>query len=211
VKRLAILGASGHGKVVADAALESGWDDVVFFDDRWPSIEAVGDWIIVGDSRALLAALELTDGVIVGIGDCKVRHEKHSLLAGRGARIPVVKHPAAWVSSRSRVGAGSVIMAGAVVNIDAALGDACIVNTGSTIDHDCTVGRSVHVAPGAHLSGRVSVGDRSWIGVGACVRQGIRIGADAVIGAGAVVIKDVDDGTTVVGVPARPVHRRDDL
>lgn len=210
MRTLAILGASGHGKVVADAALECGWADVLFFDDRWPGMKAVGEWTVVGDTTALLSQLASLQGVVVAIGDCTVRDEKHSVLASRGAAMPVIVHPRASVSSRSRIGAGSVVMAGAVINVGAVLGEACIVNTGCTIDHDCTLGRAVHVAPGAHLSGNVTIGDRSWIGVGACAIQGVRIGADVVIGAGAAAVGDIPDGLTVVGVPARPLVPRKD-
>ncbi len=204
MKRLAILGASGHGKVVADAALASGWGEVVFFDDRWPSLQSVGEWPVVGDTSRILEQAPDTDGVIVGIGDCQARATKHALLSDANAPIVVIVHPMAWVSPRCRIGAGSVVMAGAVVNVGATLGEACIINTGATVDHDCNLGFAVHVAPGANVSGQVAVGDRSWIGVGACVRQGIRVGAGVMVGAGSVVVADVEDGLTVFGCPARP-------
>lgn len=201
---LAILGASGHGKVVADIALESDWPEVVFFDDAWPGKIACGEWRVVGDSAALMTAFGSYQGVIVAIGNCSHRATKHAALRDLRAPLTSIVHPRAWVSSRAELGVGSVLMAQAVVNIGARIGEACIVNTGATVDHDCELGFAVHVAPGAHLSGNVTVGDRAWIGVGACVRQGTRIGAGATVGAGAVVIGEVPDAAVVFGVPARP-------
>jgi len=82
-----------------------------------------------------------------------------------------------------------------------------ILNTLSSVDHDCQLGDFVHISPGAHIAGEVQIGDGSWIGIGASVIEGIKIGRNCIIGAGAAVIADVPDGVTVVGVPAKPIHR----
>lgn len=203
--RLALFGASGHGKVVADTALEAGWLSVVFFDDAWPQREQNGHWPVVGDMAALLRQQHEFDAVLVAIGNCQVRWQKQQSVREAGIRLATIVHPRAAVSRFARLGEGTVIMAGAVVNADASIGDACIVNTGATVDHDCVLEHGVHISPGAHLSGGVSVGAQGWIGVGAAVRQGIAIGAGVMVGAGAVVVKPLPDGVTVVGNPAR-VH-----
>ena len=202
--KLAILGASGHGRVVADAALESGWAEIQFFDDRFPDAETGENWPISGTAATMSERVAEFDGVIVAVGNNQTRLKLHRNLTAGGAPMVSIIHPRAWASSRSSVGAGSMIAAGAVVNVGAALGEACIVNTGATVDHDCRLAAGVHIAPGAHLSGDVEVGEGSWIGVGASVRQGIRIGAGTMVGAGAVVVSDSADGVTVVGNPARP-------
>lgn len=202
MKRLALLGASGHGKVVADAAQASGWDMVVFFDDAWPLRKQNGHWPIAGDSNELLARLKDFDGVLVTIGDCAVRWDKYRVLQAAGASFATVVHPSAVVSRHAMLGLGTVVMAGAIVNIDAIIGHACIINTGATVDHDCRLGDAVHICPGAHLSGGVQVGNGSWVGVGAAVKQCIVIGERVMVGAGAVVVQAVAEGLTVVGNPA---------
>ncbi|MEE1922834.1 acetyltransferase [Pseudomonas sp. 148P] len=203
MRRLAILGASGHGKVIADIAECCGWQDLVFFDDAWPCRSANGCWQINGNTESLLSTLDQFDGVIVGIGNNKIRQEKQQMLMAHGARMVSLVHPQAIISSHSTLGVGSVIMAGAVLNVDAVIGCGVVLNTACSVDHDCLLGDFVHVSPGAHLAGGVHVGQLSWIGIGASVRQSVKIGVATMVGAGAVVVNNVVDGLTVVGVPAR--------
>lgn len=205
MKRLALLGASGHGRVVADAALLSGWGTVDFYDDAWPRLQATSRWKVLGSTDCLISRLNDYQGVVVSIGDCLVRFKKSEVLLKAGATMPVVVHPSAVIGAFTEIGAGTVILAGAVLNADAKVGPSCILNTGSIVDHDCQLSTAVHVCPGAVLSGGVAVGDCSWIGAGATVKQGVRIGAKTIIGAGAVVITPVVDGSTVVGNPAKPL------
>lgn len=202
-KPLAILGASGHGKVVADAALDQGWPSIVFYDDAWPDLSEVGRWRIEGDSVSLLGSLPHFDSVVVGIGRNSIRISKLDELEARQVTLATVLHPHAFVSRFAEVGAGSVVFAGAAINVDSCIGRGAIINTGATVDHDCVLGEGVHISPGAHLAGGVHIGDRSWVGIGAVVKQGVSIGKDVMIGAGAAVIDDIPDGITVMGVPAR--------
>lgn len=204
---LALLGAGGHGKVVADAALLAGWQNVIFFDDAWPHVQTNGHWPVVGDMAALLGLLHEFDGVFVSIGHCATRWQKQQALQTAGAKLATVVHPRACMSPYARLGVGTVVMAGAIVNVDAEVGAAGIVNTGASVDHDCVLAHGVHVCPGAHLSGNVTVGPCSWVGVGAAVRQGIQIGANVTVGAGAVVVRPIPDGMTVVGNPAAPLMK----
>jgi sugar O-acyltransferase (sialic acid O-acetyltransferase NeuD family) len=208
VKRLAILGAGGHGKVVADAALLAGWQSIIFFDDAWPEVSAIGPWTVEGSTSELLRDSAKFHGAVVAIGDNTVRLAKQHELLDAGIVLVTVVHPTAVVSPFAEVGEGSVIFAGAVLNPFARVGGACILNTGASVDHDCELADGVHVGPGAHLGGGVRVGKGTSIGIGAAVRRGIAIGAAVVVGAGAAVVHDISDGLTVVGVPARTLVRR---
>jgi len=208
MKKLAILGASGHGKVVAETASLCGWDSIVFFDDAWSSKVKNGHWSIVGDTDVLIRSLSEFEGVVVAIGSNRIRLDKHNMLEQAGATLVSIVHPSATISRFSNLGIGSVVFAHVVVNVDARIGKATILNTACTVDHDCTLGDAVHISPGAHLAGDVSVKHRAWFGIGACVKQGVCIGEDVVIGAGTVVIKDISDGLIVAGNPAKQLEKR---
>lgn len=205
MKALAILGASGHGKVVADAALSSGlWQRVLFYDDAWPTKTQNGQHEIVGNTKTLLDLSEKPD-VVVAVGNNKVRLAKQSELIVNGFTVVTVVHPSAVISASAKIALGCVVMAGAVINSDAVVGSACIVNSNAVVEHDCLLGDAVHVSPGACLAGGVVVGQYSWIGIGASVIQLKRIGSNVMVGAGAAVVTDLADGTTVVGVPAKVI------
>lgn len=206
MRPLVILGAGGHGKVVADAAIASGeYSAISFLDDAFPELRAVSDWRVTGRPGDI--SKQAPDcAAIVAFGDNNLRLEWIDKLIGLGVEIVTIRHPRAVVAERVNIGAGTVLMAGSIVNIDTSVGKGCIINTGSTIDHDNRLGDGVHVSPGAHLGGGVVVGERAWIGIGACVIQNITIGAECIVGAGAVVIHPVEKGTTVGGCPARKLQ-----
>lgn len=203
---IAILGAGGHGRVIADCAEANGWTDIHFFDDNIDVSANQTPWSVFGTGKDLLQQLSGFEAVAVGIGSNAPRLDWMRRVLARGGRLATLIHPRATVSPHSQIGSGSVVFAGAVVNIGARIGQGVIINTGATIDHDCVLEDGVHVSPGAHLAGGVSVGKESWIGVGAVVREYVRIGERALVGAGAVIVKPIQDGLQVVGNPARPLE-----
>jgi sugar O-acyltransferase (sialic acid O-acetyltransferase NeuD family) len=200
---LLIIGAGGHGKVVADTALLLGWQSVAFVDDRKESVGPLG-LPVVGALRDLAVQRQSYPHAIVAIGDANLRLELTDRCARLGFKVVSIVHPKAYVSRFASLGEGSAAFAQSAVNAGATLGVACIINTGATVDHDCLIGDGVHICPGAHLAGDVRVGDRSWIGISATIRQGINIGRAATVGAGSVVVSDVADESTVLGMPAKP-------
>ena len=204
MRRLAVIGASGHGKVVADIAETCGWTTIDFFDDAYSSKEAGnGNWPIIGTLNDLIASAASYTGVIVAIGDNGARQRVCEALLDRSISLATLVHPAAVVSRYAKIGEGSVVVAGAVINAYAVIGRGAIINTCASVDHDCHLDDYVHVSPGAHLAGGVKVGSCSWVGIGACVKQQVTVGARVRVGAGAVVVSDVQDDLTVAGVPAR--------
>lgn len=207
MKRLAILGASGHGKVVADTAEVCGCDSVVFFDDAWPEVSQNYAWTVEGDSQALADKHSLFDGVIVAIGNNRIRADKIAWLNLIGANLVSLIHPSACVSRYAQIGKGTVVMPGVVVNAGSVVESGVILNTGCSIDHDCLIRVCAHISPGARLAGGVQVGDHSWVGIGCCVKQGISIGNDVTVGAGAAVVSDLPDGIRAAGVPAKLMSR----
>lgn len=203
MKSLAILGASGHGKVVAEIAELTGWDKVVIFDDAFPSVKKIGVWPVKGTTEDMVAEVGKYTAAIVAIGDNQIRLEKSKYLLSRGLKLGTLIHPRSTVSKYAEIGAGAVVMAGAVVNPFVSVGLGSIINTSCSIDHDCILSEGVHVSPGAHVAGGVSVGEMSWLGIGSIVKQGVEIGASVIVAAGAVVINDVPRNSVVKGIPAK--------
>lgn len=205
MNRLAIVGASGHGKVVAEAALLSGWQSIVFYDDSWPDFLLNSHWQVSGNMESLLGHVSEIDGVIVAIGDNCVRQKKSQMLKAQGFSLVSVIHPSAIVSQHAVIGEGCFIGASAVLQVDAKIDSYAIVNTRAVVEHDCHIKEAGHVSPGASIAGNVSVGLRAWIGIGSSIRQQIVVADDAVVGAGSVVVKDIPCGVTVIGNPAKQV------
>jgi len=204
--QLLILGAGGHGKVMAEVAeAKGGWQSIALLDDRFVTLNDLLRWPVLGGIGQADQFVSQFSHATVAVGDYRLRLQWLEQLLGFGFKIPALSHPSAWVSASARLDAGCVVMANATVQADARVGRGCIVNTGASVDHDCYLGDGVHVCPGAHLGGGVRIGSGSWLGIGCSVIQGVRIGSHVTVGAGAAVIGDILDCTTVVGVPARGI------
>jgi UDP-perosamine 4-acetyltransferase len=141
-----------------------------------------------------------------GVGDNAARERVFERLLAEGFELPPILHASAAVSPWARVGRGTHVLAGTIVNAGAEVGDDVILNTGAIVEHDCRVGSHTHVGPGARLAGLVTVGERAHVGIGAIAIEGIRIGDGALVAAGAVVVRDVAPGARVAGVPAREMR-----
>ncbi|MGF6148380.1 2,3,4,5-tetrahydropyridine-2,6-dicarboxylate N-acetyltransferase [Kingella potus] len=206
--KLVIIGAGGHGKVLAATALAAGrWAQIVFLDDG----RAAGDTVLglpVLGGTPLLGTRLTPDAyqAAVAVGDNAARQKLFGRLKTLGFTLPDIVHPSAVVAPYAALGGGCAVFAQAVIQPGSRIGEGCIVNTAATVDHDCTLGAFVHISPGAHLAGGTQVGAGSWIGIGACTRQQVRIGSGATVGAGAAVVGDIADGLTVAGVPARALQ-----
>ena len=166
-KQLIILGASGHGKVVADIAVNNKYDTIIFLDDN-EKVKTCGKYPVVGKTSE---AESLDGDIIVAVGNALMREKLQENIPYN--RLISLIHPSAVVADDVQIGNGSVVMAGAIINPSTVIGKGCIINTASSIDHDCVIGDYVHVSVGAHLSGSVIVKDRSWIGAGVTISNNI--------------------------------------
>jgi acetyltransferase EpsM len=211
-RRLLIFGASGHGKVVADSATQSGWQVLGFADDNAAlrSQVLLGYSVIAtGQAEAVALCRQHDAEFVVGIGNNAIRRRIFLALREAGASPATVIHPRATIADSCTVGAGTVVFAGVAINPDSSLGCNVIVNTSASIDHDNVLGDHVHVSPGVHCGGTVTIGEGTHVGIGASVRNNIEVGAWSVIGAGAVVVRHLPAQVVAYGVPARVMRRAD--
>ena len=201
-KKLLIIGASGHGKVVADIAIQMNkWGNIRFLDDN----EAVKDCMglkVVGKVNDSYGYKDEAD-FIVAIGDNLIREKVQTDLEEKGLSIATLIHPNATIGRDVKIEVGTVVMAGVVINSSTKIGKGCIINTAYSIDHDNVIEDYVHISPGANLAGTIKVGKKSWIGIGAVIIQGITIGENTTIGAGSVAIQDLSGDCIAIGCPAR--------
>lgn len=198
MNRLIIIGAGGHGKVIADSAVKNGYTNIQFVDDGMKPNACMG-FSVVGAIKDIEVLDDGHTDFIIGIGNNEIRKriaEKH-----RVNWISLI-HPSAQIAVDAKIGAGTVIMAGAVVNASATIGEHCIINTNAVVEHDNVIEDYVHISPQVALGGTVHIGEQTHVGIGATVTNNIVMCQGCVIGAGAVVIHDIEIGGTYIGVPA---------
>lgn len=195
MRRLVIIGASGHGKVIADIAVLNGYENIVFLNDDQTVKECAG-FPVVGK----VSDVGKMDGdKFVAIGNAQIREQIQESVDS----VVTLIHSNAVISRRVEIGVGSVVMGGAVINSDVVIGKGCIINTGASVDHDCKVGDFAHISVGSHVAGTFCIGKRTWIGAGATVSNNVNICGGCMVGAGAVVVRDIEEAGTYVGVPVK--------
>lgn len=203
-----VLGAGGHGAVVAECAREMGGFDVVGFLDDNADLHGskVLGLPVLGPINALCSLPAGVEGILLAVGRNQDRLSLLQAARDRSIDRPVLIHPRAWVSPSAQIASGTFVAAGAMIGTRAVVGGACIINTGASVDHDCVIGDGVHIAPGARCAGTVTVGATSLIGMGCSIIEGIHIATGSMIAAGSVVIRDTTTGQRLAGVPARPMR-----
>lgn len=196
-RTLAIIGAGGHGRVVADIARLNGYDIHFFDDDKSNKLS----------SGTVDEALEHRNmAFIVAIGDNETRMHITNRISDLGLQLATLIHPRACIASDAAIGPGTVVMANAVVNSGAAIGKGCIINTSAVVEHDCRIDDFSHISVNSTVAGTVSIGRLCFIGAGATIINNISISDSVIIGAGAVVVEDIMERSTYIGVPARNIR-----
>jgi sugar O-acyltransferase (sialic acid O-acetyltransferase NeuD family) len=200
-----LIGYSGHGYVVADAAFEAGIQ-LNYYADRHKTDVNPFDLVYIGFEGELnFKGWEGDYSFILGIGDNAIRHKVAQTILSKHKTILNVLHPSANIAKRVQIGNGIFFGKNVSVNPLASIGDFCILNTGCIVEHECKLSNAVHIAPGAVLAGNVEVGENSFIGANSVVKQGVKIGKNVVVGAGTVVIRDIEDNSVYVGNPAKKI------
>ncbi len=200
-KSVVIIGASGHGKVIADIVIKSGDTVVGFLDDGVEKGMLVAGIEILGKTEDYKDFADCE--FVIAIGNPYIREKIADMLP---VEWYTAIHPNAVISSLDvEIGEGTVVMANAVINSSAKIGKHCIINTGAIVEHDNILEDYVHLSPNVALSGIVKVGKSTHIGAGSCTKQLLNIASDCVFGAGSVIVKDITESGTYAGVPVRRI------
>lgn len=206
-----MIGAGGFGREVLDVIQakkegEGGFHFLGFVDDAKPNMELldrrVARWLGTVDAMVSIDAV-----YAIGIGDPATRRAIDTRLREGSEACPALSHPHSSCGADVELGRGSVVAAGARLTTNIRAGRHLHLNMNATIGHDCVIGDFVTINPCATVSGNVLLGDAVTVGTGANILQGVTVGPGAIVGAGSVVLRDVGEGTTVFGVPARPITR----
>ena len=193
-KKLAIIGAGGHGKVVGEIALLNQYETIDFFDDRFREIKSF-PFTIVNTFDYLKVHLKDYDAFFVAIGNNQIRSEKIEWFKNHKMNIISLIHPKSTFSKFSSLGIGTCVMANAVVNPGTLIKEGVIINTSSSVDHDCVIEDFAHISPNCSLSGDVRIGKFTHLGTGTSVYPGVHIGNDVKTGVGSRVFKNILDQT----------------
>ena len=193
-KKIAIIGAGGHGKVVGEIAFLNQYETIDFFDDNKNKIKEF-PFKISGNLNYLKQHLENYDSFFVAIGQNQIRFNIIQWLKDKRLNIVSLAHPRSTVSEFSSLGIGTCIMANAVINPGTKVKEGVIINTSASIDHDCVINDFAHISPNCSLSGGVIIGEFSHLGTGTTVHPGINIGNNVVTAAGSKVFKNILDDT----------------
>lgn len=202
-KKVIIIGAGGHAKVIADIIEKSGDEVVGFLDDNKENgATVIKNYKVIGGSNNRFAMAITKENVefVIAIGDNQKRKE---ISNSPNLKFYTAIHPSAQIGLDVRIEEGTVIMANSCINSSAKIGKHCIINTGAIIEHDNIIEDYVHISPNATLGGTIKIGESTHVGIGSIVKNNITICKNCTIGAGAVVVKNILEEGTYVGVPAR--------
>ena len=202
-KKIVLIGAGGHGLVLADIAKLNGYDEIVFLDDaenkKYP-------YRIIGSISTIEKYIGGYD-FFISLWNKEIRAKLFDQIVRVNGKLVNLIHPSSVIAADVLLGKGVAIMANVVINSKTEINDGCIINTLSSVDHENKIGKFVHISPGCHLSGKVQIGAKCWLGTGCNVVNNILICEESIIGAGSVIIKDIVEPGTYVGVPSKRVKR----
>jgi UDP-perosamine 4-acetyltransferase len=203
-RRIYLLGAGGHGRVVLDMLASAGLQLAGIIDPALPPGASFGGASVLGGDEAL-ATLDQTATLALGVGANPHTVRRAALFkaaVAQGWRFPPLAHASAVLGSNCEVGEGCQRMAGSIVQCGTRIGVNVVINTRASVDHDCWIGDDVFISPGVTICGGVSIGEGAFVGAGAVIVPGVTIGAGAVIGAGVLVRRNVEEKQVAVGARA---------
>lgn len=192
-----LIGAGGHAMSCIDVIESEGRFEIAGLVGTETELgRKVAGYEVIATDKDLAGLASKVRHALVTVGQLKTSELRIRLYRdahAAGFELPTIVSPYAHVSSHAKVGDGSIVMFGAMVNAGASVGANCIVNSRALIEHDASVGDNCHISTGAIVNGHVRVGSRSFVGSGAVIRHTVTIGEDCLISMGSVVRRDLPD------------------
>ena len=201
---LLIIGCGGHSKVITEIAEILDYKNISYLDLNKKSELFMGYKVTSNINE------NFKDEFIVAIGDNYKREKIYLNFISKNkiAKPARLIHPKSFISCRSSISLGSVVMPYATINVDSKIGRGVIINTSSIVEHDCYIDDFSSLSPGAKIGGTVSIGKRSAIGLGATVNNGIKIENDVVLGSNSLATKNLCKESLYYGTPAKFINKR---
>lgn len=205
-KPIYIYGAGGLGReVLSWLPLLPEWEPLGFIDDTTSKGTVIKGLSVVGGID-VLDQIE-NPNLVLAIGSPGAKKGIALQLINRKVAFPTLIHPGVVCGDRQsmHIGKGSIIAAGSILTTDIHIGDHVLINLNCTVGHDSFIGDYSSLMCGINVAGEVHIGESVLIGSGANIRNRIHVGDGSTVGMGAAVIQNVESGTSVVGVPAKPM------
>ena len=201
MNQLVIVGTGGHTKSCIDVIEKEKKYKIAGFVEKYKSeIKKFMGYPILGEDKDLKKIKKKYLNVFLTIGQIRnslLREKKFNQLISLGFKIPIIISPYAYVSKKSKIGIGTIIMHKTIINIEAVVGNNCIINTNSLIEHEVKIGNNTHISTGAILNGNVQIGNNTFIGSGAIVKEGVKIGNKCIVSMGSIIKKDIKDNQVI--------------
>ena len=197
--KIILLGCGGHAASCIDVIeFEGKFEIIGLIDQEVKKSSKFMNYPIIGTDQELIKIKKECEYAFIAIGqikNSKIRESKFEELISLGFKVPFIISPNAYVSSRSNIEAGTIIMHNAIVNSNVKIGKNCIINSRSLIEHDVNIEKNCHISTGAILNGEVKIGKNTFIGSGSILKEKVKVGENCIIGAGCTILEDIKDNS----------------
>ncbi|RXM69159.1 acetyltransferase [Clostridium tetani] len=212
MEKIVLVGAGGHCKVIIDILKSMQQYEIVGILDNENKSRNLLDVPIIGNDDLLnelyLKGVKNAFICIGALNNINVRNNIYHNLKKIGFKLPILIHKNSIVSEYAKLGEGTCVMPGAIINAGSIIKENCIINTGSIIEHDCLISSNCHISPNVTLGGQTIIEYNCHIGIGSIIIQGVNVGKNVTIGAGAVVVNNIEENSIAVGIPARVLRKK---
>jgi len=185
---LILIGAGGHAHACIDVIEQHGGYQIaglIGMPDELHDHHLA--YAVIGTDDDLPELAKTFQYALITLGQIKTpahRIKLYQQVVALGFQLPIIIAPSAYVSRHATLGAGTIVMHGAIVNAGASVGENCIINTRALLEHDATVADHCHISTGAILNGNTAIGSGSFVGSGSIIKEGASLGQGCLVGMG---------------------------